>query len=249
MPLNTPLVVLATACIGLVIAGAILEANAQKKVSSLKKIEPTDFFTLESKSCTIVDSSITSITKRASTRDGGSNGSVRTEDFCEDSVYYTFVWNDVPNVNVTSRTSVTIRNIRQISFAFGTEPRDELCVATSENGLLPYEGFLDQDTPFVCEGICQPGTVVDCWRPKPDVCSGGGTAEEDVDCSKEIDWANCGNSQCLKVVDPSLELTKSIYDAGLPIGILLIAFGVIFGIFGTCLHFFICKNKNPKELP
>jgi hypothetical protein len=242
MPLNIPLLIFAAVCLALIIAGAILEVDSQKKVSSLKKIDPTNFFTFEPNSCTIVSSSITSITKRTSTRDGGNNGSVRTEDYCEDSVFYTFVSNDAPDVNVTSRTFVSIRNVRQISFALGTEPRDELCIATSDNGLNPYEGYLKEDTPFVCEGLCDAGTVVDCWRPKTDVCS----ADND-DCSEKIDWADCGNSQCLKVVDPSYELSMAIIDAGFPIGILLIAFGVLFGIFATCLRFFVCNKKNQQK--
>mmetsp|Transcript_14867 Transcript_14867/g.27951 ORF Transcript_14867/g.27951 Transcript_14867/m.27951 type:complete len:248 (-) Transcript_14867:369-1112(-) len=245
MPIDKSLLLLlATMCIGLIIGGSILQVNSRKKVSSLQEIEPTNFFTLESKSCTIVDSSITSITKRTSTRDGGSNGSVRTEDFCEDAVYYTFVWNGSPNVNVTSRTLVTIRNVRQISFAIGTKPRDELCIATSENGLMPYEGVLKEDTPFVCAGgLCELGTVVDCWRPKDDVCGGDGGDES---CSDNIDWANCGNSQCLKLVDPSFELAMAILDAGFPIGIMLIVFGIIFGIFGSVVSMCFCKGDKKE---
>ena len=237
--MNKSLLALGAVCIGLIIAGAILEADAQKKVSSLKKIDPDDSFTLEINGCQIVDSSITSITKRTSTRDGGPNGSVRTEDYCEDSVYYTFVLNNAPSVNVTSRTSVTMRNFRQINFAMGTEPRDELCIANG-NDLNPYDGFLSKDTPFVCEGLCAVGTIVNCWRPKENVCS----SSVDDDCRDVLEWANCGNSQCLKLVDPSFELTLAIYNAGFPIGILLIVFGVMFGLFGMILYFFFCRKKN-----
>lgn len=243
MPINVGLLVLGAVCIGLIITGSILEVNTQKKVSSLRKIDPTASFTFEPDACQIVDSSITSVTKRMSTRDGGSNGSVRTEDYCEDKVFYTFVWNDAPSVNLTSRTAVTTRNRRHITFAMGTEPRDELCIVNDSNGLNPYQGFLKEDTPFVCDGLCAAGTIVDCWRPISTSTTSSSNESQELD-EIDIEWANCGNSQCLKLVDPAFELEEYIYDAGFPIGILLIAFGVLLAIFGACLRIFICNNSK-----
>lgn len=232
------LLVFSVASIVLITLGVIKHDNRQKKVSSLKKIDPTNFFTLEPNSCTVVSSSITSITKRRTVRN--SYDPDRIEDYCEDSVFYTFVWNDAPEdvKNVTSRTFVSVRNVRQMY----TEHPDELCIATSDNGLIPYQGFLKEDTPFVCEGLCDTGTVVDCWRPKADVCSTAADAA-DNDCSEKIDWAVCGNLQCLKLVDPEVELSMAIYDDGDRIEIPYLVFGVVFGFPATARLVGIISEK------
>lgn len=94
------------------------------------------------------------------------------------------------------------------------------------------------NVPFICVGICQNGTNVDCQKPTIDTQS------------KYKNWANCGNGDCMKLVDPryEIEMAKDSADWNTALGYFLIGLGGAVAIFSTIAYLKCCYDpKDDKD--
>jgi hypothetical protein len=141
---------------------------------------------------------------------------------CEDTVIYNFTYNDVL---LTSRTFVSYRN--EVSGYY----QGDRCTEDAGNMVEPYEGFISDGVPFVCEGECEVGEVVDCWE------------SSSVDNYNQESWANCGNEECIKLVDPSIEHTDAVEKAQTisSFGRSLLSFGALLAVVPAMCYLLVCK--------
>eukprot|EP00440_Ansanella_granifera_P000874 gb/GFBE01000944.1/.p1 GENE.gb/GFBE01000944.1/~~gb/GFBE01000944.1/.p1 ORF type:complete len:227 (+),score=31.31 gb/GFBE01000944.1/:1-681(+) len=207
--------------LAMLIGGVVctIVGNSQMKAAGQVDVD-SDFLKLEDL-CTISSVDHTYKTKREA-RSTGSDSS-ETVEFCEDSVTYTFAVPDggehVERQHVSSRGEQTAGFLAELSAL------PDRCQGAS--------GF-NQD--LVCNGrICQQGDAVPCWKPRS--CSGG--------CSSQLNWANCGNSACYKVIDPRIELAETHEDASV-IGLFGILLFILAGgacVFGACMTACIMRSK------
>jgi hypothetical protein len=141
---------------------------------------------------------------------------------CEDTIVYNFTYNDI---SLTSRTFISYRN--EID---GYDQGDR-CTEDRGNNVEPYKGFISDGVPFVCEGECEVGKAVDCWE------------SSSLDKYNQESWANCGNEECIKLVDPSIEHTDAIEKAETvsTFGRTLLSFGALLAVIPALSYLLICE--------
>jgi len=209
--------------------------------SSLANVKDDSLFLLLEQSCTITGAEHSFDTKRR-TRSCGSDCS-ETYYVCEDQVRYTFVYDNpndrcINNTEYSSRVSITERNEERVTFDLGfTDPDIDRCTVNQDT--IEYQGYVagTSSSPFVCYGICENGTRVDCWKP---ITTRTGDYEN---------WADCGNDECLKLVNPKYELEAAQEGAEVQamLGYFLIGLGVAVSIFTIIAWFCCCSGAKENN--
>jgi hypothetical protein len=205
----------------LVVCGFYLHALAAARDEKLDAIHPEEEFQLEQ--CTIVSTQHTWETVEYF-QDRGTkrkNGVQPREKWvrCEDKVEYLFEYcfhGDC--AQFSSRQDVSGRNHRASCdnnlLCDSKGEKDRCTVGVDSN--QPYA------THFACQGLCETGETVDCW--KPSVACGSSNCDK-------YDWANCGNKECMKLVDPKIELqafADEVQVGGFAIGVIVV--GALLGL-------------------
>ena len=217
--------------LGSSISGSILLAQGSNKKKSLAKVDPTVVFEyLGDEACTITEVDLNSYTVKRSESCG--NKCTKNYHICVDEMSYAFTIGE-DSVEYKSRIQSSERN-RKDSNSYS-----DRC---NGSGLDPYDGtYLDKNLPFVCEGgICEEGDTVKCWQPT-ETCS-------DAGCNEDLRWADCGNKECKKLVDPTFEYDDAVSDAqGLYIaGIVLLPIAAASCIIAAVLKF-CCQCSMQKN--
>lgn len=147
---------------------------------------------------------------------------------CEDTVVYNFTYNDLL---LTSRTFVSYRN------EIDGSGQGDRCTEDRENGIYGYEGYISDGVPFVCVGECEVGTMVECWELS------------DAQGYNQESWANCGNEECIKLVDPSIEHTDAVEEAETmsTFGEMLLTVGAILAVVPGLTYFLCCKPHLERQ--
>ena len=219
-------------------AGSYFAVVGKKEGSRLSKVNVSSQFESVEGQCTItgMEHSYETIRRRETT--SGSN-SGHTYDVCIDKVTYSFTVNgDADGIVYKSRVAESERNSKKIMFDLGMGgTNNDLCTPNENEGILAYDGsYIDVNTPFVCEGICENGATVACWKS--------------VETDFNEEWANCGNNECYKLVDPAVELSLAEEDAGFKetIGYFLIGLGCAVVVFSTVAFFCCCRSKGKEVM-
>mmetsp|Transcript_31657 Transcript_31657/g.36934 ORF Transcript_31657/g.36934 Transcript_31657/m.36934 type:complete len:238 (-) Transcript_31657:263-976(-) len=217
-------------------AGSYFVVAGKKEGSKLSEVNVSSQFASVESSCTIIGMENTYETIRRRETTSGSN-SGRTYDVCVDTVSYSFTVNgDTDGTVYKSRVEVSERNSKNIMFdsGFGGTNND-LCTPNEDEEIRAYEGsYVDEDTPFVCEGICENGAIVACWKS--------------IETGFNEDWANCGNDACYKLIDPAIELSLAVEDSGFKeiVGYFLIGLGCAVVVFSFGAYFCCCRRMTKE---
>jgi hypothetical protein len=225
--------------LALIVAGVIV-ITVLGGAGDLDSVDPATAFASLGTSCNITQVHHVAASRREESGDGSGS---QTFDLCRDTVSYSF--SKGGSGSYTSRESVTQRNVEAVTLSGpvlpgGQAASADMCTPGGDN--QPYRGQVyvpvdgppeecpngpsscTSDTPYVCVGECSLGQSVACWEPSV--------------AGFNADWANCGNPECIKLVDPELEYKIALDDAELltVYGIALIAIGVPVGLIAFCCY-------------
>lgn len=214
----------------------VLQGNSQMNTfESVEMSEMSNYF--QPTTCTITDVKHTYKTEQFRVSCGRSCSEFYI--YCTDTVQYEFTLADDNATSYLSRVSQTVRNKEKLFEEVGTEDLPDLCSTgteyqgylNSDNDNDPMNDVIDENKLFVCDGLCANGAVVDCWTPV--------IAVDDVQ-----KWANCGNGECIKLVDPNYEviISKTNAETIMNIGFVLILGGVFFAVLSLIVYFCCCKK-------
>uniref|UniRef100_A0A6U3TQC8 Uncharacterized protein n=1 Tax=Ditylum brightwellii TaxID=49249 RepID=A0A6U3TQC8_9STRA len=216
--------------------GTYFVVKGRSNAGNYSQVNVWDHFAKVNASCTVTSMIHTYETKRKR-EEGDTDSDALVYDECDDTVQYQFTVNgDESGVEYTSRKVISFRNRQYLDFDIGIGGTDQdLCTPDDDKEIEPYSGSYLGDvnfTPFACDGICDTNEVVDCW-----------TALEDEFNQK---WANCGNDQCYKLVDPNVELEFAQVNTGndLMDGRYLIALGVAVAVFSAFAYFCFRRGRE-----
>jgi hypothetical protein len=226
----------------LIAGGVMLILFGGAGEDDIASVDPAAAFTSLGTSCTITEVHHVAESRREESSDG--SGGSSTQELCRDTISYSF--SKGGSGSYRTRESVSQRNTVDIGMSVtpvapgGQAADDDRC--TPGGGNDPYRGSVHvprdgppeecpngpssctSDTPFVCFGECPIGESVACWEP--------------VEAGFAADWANCGNPECIKLVDPQNEHAIALDDAeSLTVyGIGLIILGVPVGLIALCCY-------------
>ena len=226
--------------LALIVAGILVIMLGGAEGDDLGSVDPATAFSSLGTSCKITQSHHVAASRREESSDSGGS---QTFDLCRDTVSYSF--SKGGSGSYRSRESVTQRNVVSVVAISPVAPGGQAATAdmcTPVGEIQPYRGAVNvpvdgppeecpngpssctSDTPFVCVGVCSVNVSVACWEPSTTGFS--------------ADWANCGNPECIKLVDPEMEY-KIALDAAEALtwyGIGLIVIGIPVGIIAFCCH-------------
>eukprot|EP00547_Thalassionema_nitzschioides_P007998 CAMPEP_0194203220 /NCGR_PEP_ID=MMETSP0156-20130528/3060_1 /TAXON_ID=33649 /ORGANISM="Thalassionema nitzschioides, Strain L26-B" /LENGTH=266 /DNA_ID=CAMNT_0038928927 /DNA_START=53 /DNA_END=853 /DNA_ORIENTATION=+ len=226
--------------------GAFTLVQGTFRSNTLEEVETSSYF--QPATCTITDVSHRYETYQQTV--GCGRGCSNYYVFCTDIVQYQFMIDDDDDdkkkTYYSSRKSRTVRNKQQIEELYEPEDLPDRCSTGTQ-----YQGYLNRlnvDDPngtndtltdeqkvlFVCDGLCANGTVVDCWAP---------TVTEGMSSIQE--WAQCGNRDCIKLVDPDIELSlaEKEVEEQMNLGIVLVGAGVGATVLAAVIYFCCCRPK------
>ena len=240
------------------IGGLVSIAGGSSQVGEMNDIDASYEFTSLGRTCMITSVQHAAVPER--TEQSCGNRCQETIDQCVDTVSYTFRRANCSSFPAdascaqgtlyTSRISRTARNTIEVDddwFGDDDRPADQCAVPGRTGRNEPYIGHLPDNgaamayrcpggpetcgegglAPFVCRGECRVGQMVDCWMPREsESCLG-----HQDGCRGYHDWAECGNQDCLKLVDPAYEheTARGEAEGVVFVGIFLVLIAVCVG--------------------
>ncbi|CAL1131886.1 unnamed protein product [Cladocopium goreaui] len=176
-----PSIICAVITAALLIAGLICTFTGGSEASTASELDVDEIFLSMGQACRIVSVTHRYDTKRESR--SISSDSSETVEFCQDHVVYTFSVSEAGSYaerpQVSSRGEVTIP-----LGGLGSDMQDRC------------QGAGGYQKDLVCNGLCQEGQEIECWRPMTS-CTGS--------CETTHAWAKCSNTECYKIIDPKTE--------------------------------------------